>query len=124
LAKAICERLRASRRARSAWLKCTFISTSAASAGLSPKKALAVSTRQSCTSLEEVLVAEIHAHRFFSQRAIIKALPVDACINDVAEQIVSDLIEVERIERLLEKWRVAAIMFGILVAVGAGIWGF
>lgn len=54
---------------------------------------------------------------------IIKALPVDAFINGAAEQTASNLIEIGRIKRLLEKWRLAAIICGILAAVGT-IWVF
>lgn len=53
---------------------------------------------------------------------IIKALPIDVFINGVAEETAADRIEIQRMKKLLEKWQIAAIIFGILVAVGAAIW--
>ena len=67
------------------------------------------------------IIYRIWAPRDVMGSPIIKALPVDAFINGVTEQTASNLIEIERIKRLLKKWRVAAIIFGILVAVGAAI---
>jgi len=70
------------------------------------------------------IVFRIWAPRDVLGSPIIKALPVDAFINGVTEQTVADRIEIERLKRFLEKWRVAAIILAIFAVVGAATWVF
>lgn len=69
-------------------------------------------------------VFRIWAPRDVMGSPIIKALPADAFINDVVEQTATDRIEIERLKTLLEKWRVAAIIFAVLIVLGAASWVF
>lgn len=61
------------------------------------------------------VVFRIWAPRDVMGSPIIKSFQVDMFINGVAEQTAKGLIEIERLKKILEKWRAASIMLGILL---------
>jgi hypothetical protein len=64
------------------------------------------------------VVFRIWAPRDAMGSPIIKSLQIDTFINGAAEQTAKDLIEIERLKKILEKWRTASIVLGIfLVAI-------
>ena len=67
------------------------------------------------------MIFRIWAPRDVMGSPIIKNIPIDVFINAVARQTASDLIENERIKKLLEKWRGAALLLGIIVAMWIAI---
>lgn len=67
-------------------------------------------------------VFRIWAPRDVMGSPIIKALPIDTFLNCVAEQTASDRIEIERVKTSMEKWRVAATILAVLIALGVVAW--
>ena len=68
------------------------------------------------------IVFRIWAPRDVMGSPIIKALPIDTFINCVAEQSVSDRIEIERVKTSRQRWRITAIMLTVLIGLGAVAW--
>jgi hypothetical protein len=62
------------------------------------------------------VVFRIWAPRDVMGSPIIKSVQTDAFINGVAEQTAKDLIEIERLKKILEKWRTATIVLCALLA--------
>lgn len=53
---------------------------------------------------------------------IIKALPVDLFINGAVEKTASCHIEIERLKKIMDKWRLAAILLGAIVGLRILAW--
>jgi hypothetical protein len=69
-------------------------------------------------------VFRIWAPRDVMGSPIIKALPADAFAIGAAEQTATDRIEIDRLKKLFENWRIAAIILAIILALIAARWIF
>ena len=67
-------------------------------------------------------VFRIWAPRDVMGSPIIKALPIDVFVNGVADHTISDRIEIERLKKNLDKWRVVAVILAMVIALGIAAW--
>ena len=68
------------------------------------------------------IVFRIWAPRDVMGSPIIKALPIDVFVNGVAEHTVSDRIEIKRLKKNIDRWRVATIILAVVIALRIASW--